>query len=71
MGTDWEFSYGINKWYNDANLISGHAIKSQAAISQLAVVRGFFVEMTRPERDDCEIPMYRTGSMLIASLMKL
>jgi hypothetical protein len=33
------------------------------AISLLAVVNGFLVEMSRPAKKDCEIPMYKTGSI--------
>jgi hypothetical protein len=40
-------------------------MKSQAAINLFAVVTGFFVEINRPEKNDCEIPMYKTGSMFI------
>jgi len=42
-----------------------HIMKSQAAINLFAVVTGFFVEINRPEKNDCEIPIYKTGSMFI------
>ena len=49
----------------NAKVSSMHIMKSQAAINLFAVVTGFFVEINRPEKNDCEIPMYKTGSMFI------
>ncbi len=40
-------------------------MKSHAAISLFAVVNGFFVEIRSPEKNDCDIPIYKTGSILI------
>jgi len=37
---------------------------SQAAINLFAVVNGFFVEMSNPEKKDWDIPIYNIGSML-------
>jgi len=36
---------------------------SHAAINLFAIVRGFFVEMSNPEKNDWEIPIYSIGSM--------
>jgi hypothetical protein len=47
-----------------AKISSTHIRKSQAAISLLAVVKGFFVEISKPAKNDCEMPMYSTGSIL-------
>jgi hypothetical protein len=38
-------------------------INSQAAIRRFAVVSGFFVEISNPAKNDCDIPIYRTGSI--------
>ena len=46
-----------------AKISSMHIMKSQAAINLFAVVTGFFVEINRPEKNDCDIPIYKTGSM--------
>ena len=40
-----------------------HIRNSQAAMSLLAVVAGFLVEISNPEKKDWEIPMYNTGSI--------
>ncbi len=48
-----------------AKISSMHIMKSQAAINLFAVVTGFFVEISKPEKNDCEIPIYKTGSMFI------
>ena len=48
-----------------AKISSMHIMKSQAAINLFAVVTGFFVEISNPEKNDCEIPIYKTGSMFI------
>ena len=42
--------------------------KSQADISLLAVVRGLLVDISRPAKNDCEIPMYNTGSILTIAI---
>jgi len=36
---------------------------NQAAINRLAIVKGFFVEISNPAKKDCEIPIYNTGSI--------
>ena len=46
-----------------AKISSMHIMKSHAAINLFAVVTGFFVEISNPEKNDCEIPIYNTGSM--------
>jgi hypothetical protein len=38
-------------------------MNSHAAINLFAVVTGFLVEINRPEKNDCEIPIYNRGSM--------
>jgi hypothetical protein len=47
-----------------ANASSIHIRNSQAAISLFAIVRGFFVDTSNPAKNDWEIPIYNTGSML-------
>ncbi len=37
--------------------------KSHAAIRRLAIEKGFLVAMSNPAKNDCEIPIYSTGSM--------
>jgi len=39
-------------------------INSHAARSLLAIVIGFLVEIRRPAKNDWEIPIYKTGSIL-------
>jgi hypothetical protein len=39
--------------------------KSHEAISLFATVKGFFVDINNPEKNDCEIPIYNTGSIFI------
>jgi len=48
-----------------ANISSMQIMNSQAAINLFAMVSGFFVEITSPEKKDCDIPIYKTGSMFI------
>jgi hypothetical protein len=47
-----------------AKIISMPIKNNQAAMSRLAVVNGFFVDISNPEKKDCEIPIYNMGSML-------
>ncbi len=36
---------------------------NHAAISLLATVNGFLVDISNPAKNDCEIPIYSTGSI--------
>jgi hypothetical protein len=36
---------------------------NHVAISLLATVNGFFVEMSNPAKNDCDIPIYNMGSI--------
>jgi len=36
---------------------------NQVAIILLAIVNGFFVEINKPAKKDCDIPIYNTGSI--------
>jgi hypothetical protein len=48
-----------------ADTSSMQIMKSHAAISLLAVVVGFLVEITSPAKKDWDIPIYNTGSIFI------
>jgi hypothetical protein len=49
--------------FTRAKIISVQNRNTQAVIIRLAVVKGFRVAIRRPAKNDCVIPIYRTGSM--------
>jgi hypothetical protein len=46
-----------------ANTSSEQIRNNHVAISLFAVVKGFFVDISKPEKKDWEMPIYNMGSM--------
>jgi hypothetical protein len=57
--------------FKSARSNSTQIMKSHADISLFATVIGLFVEMSKAEKNDCEIPIYKTGSMYSIVLVKI
>jgi hypothetical protein len=55
----------ITVLFISAKIISMQIRNSHAAISRLAVLKGFLVEISRPAKKDCDIPIYNTGSIFV------
>jgi hypothetical protein len=49
---------------SSANINSIQIRNNHVAINLLGIVKGFLVEISNPEKNACEIPIYRTGSIL-------
>jgi hypothetical protein len=60
---NWNEYISIKVLLMRAKISSMQIRNSHAAINLFAIVRGFFVEMSNPEKNDWEIPIYSIGSM--------